>query len=60
MKQYFLTAYDPTGETLLEETFEAASDDEAKAKGEKRLEEENLSSHTHRLTCAGKLLLFHR
>jgi len=60
MNSYYLTVFSPTGEKLLEENFEAASDDEAKVIGEKRLSEGNYTEHTMRLTRSGKLILFHR
>lgn len=55
-----LTAFDPKGERLLNEAFEAANDDEAKAYGERLLSEKELIETTHRCTSPlGKLLLFH-
>ncbi|MFD1206743.1 MULTISPECIES: YhzD family protein [Sporosarcina] len=60
MRTYKLTAYEKTGKMITEETFTAASDEEAKEKGAAILEEQNLSEQTHRLASpAGKLLLFH-
>ncbi|QTD42844.1 YhzD family protein [Sporosarcina sp. Te-1] len=60
MRTYKLTAYEKNGELLTEETFNAATDDEAKEKGRALLEEKNLGDQTHRLASpAGKLLLFH-
>ena len=60
MKEYFLTVYSPSGELLLNETIKASSDEEAKTQAEQKLTEENYTEHTHRLTHAGKLILFHR
>ncbi|MGC4377893.1 YhzD family protein [Fictibacillus sp. Mic-4] len=61
MKTYFLTAFDKSGEKLLDETIQAENDQEAKKLGEARLKEANCHEHTHRLTSpAGQLLLFHR
>ncbi|MFS0824370.1 YhzD family protein [Bacillus sp. 1P02SD] len=58
---YVLTVFDKTGEKLLEETFEAATEKEAKETGEKILKEKNYLETTHRCTSsAGKLVLFHR
>lgn len=60
LRTYKLTAFEKTGKLLIEETFTAATDDEAKAKGNSMLEEKNLLEQTHRLASpAGKLLLFH-
>ena len=61
MKVYKLTAFDSTGEKLLDETIQAANDEEAKAKGTSLLAEKNLEEKTHRCTSpSGKLVLFHR
>lgn len=60
MRTYKLTAYEQTGKLIAEESFTAATDDEAKEKGRALLEEKNLEEATHRLASpAGKLLLFH-
>ncbi|MFS0577236.1 YhzD family protein [Sporosarcina sp. 179-K 3D1 HS] len=60
MRTYKLTAYEQTGKLITEETFTAATDEEAKEKGSAMLEEKNLTEVTHRLASpAGKLLLFH-
>ncbi|MCG3088680.1 YhzD family protein [Sporosarcina cyprini] len=60
MRTYKLTAYEKNGELLTEETFTAATDEEAKEKGRVLLEEKSLAEKTHRLASpAGKLLLFH-
>ena len=57
---YKLTAFKPNGEKILEESFEARNDDEAKELGTSLLEQKNLLESTHRCTSpAGKLLLFH-
>ncbi|GAE35664.1 YhzD family protein [Halalkalibacter akibai] len=60
MFEYFLTVFNPAGETVLEKRVEAETDEVAKAKGEAILAEANLLEHTHRLTRSGKLILFHR
>lgn len=61
MGKYTLTVFSKSGETLLDESFEAATEKEAKTLGEKRLEELNFLDTTHRCTNAsGKLVLFHR
>jgi hypothetical protein len=60
VRTYKLTAYEPTGKLITEETFTAETDDLAKEKGYAMLEEKKLLEQTHRLTSpAGKLLLFH-
>lgn len=60
MKVYKLTAYESTGKLIIEETFEADSDEQAKEKGQHLLVEKNLLEQTHRLASpTGKLLLFH-
>ncbi|KAA0944345.1 hypothetical protein FQ087_19760 [Sporosarcina sp. ANT_H38] len=60
MKTYKLTAFEPTGALITEETFTAETDDAAKVKGQIMLEEKSLLKKTHRLASpAGKLLLFH-
>lgn len=59
MKEYFLTVFSPSGEQLLNEAFTAANDEEAKETAAKKLAEGNYEEATHRLTSAGKLLMFH-
>lgn len=61
MADYFLTVFDPSGNTLINEQFEAEHEEAAKTHGEALLKEKELHSHTHRLVnAAGKLILFHR
>ncbi|AFI27623.1 hypothetical protein SC22_16215 [Bacillus sp. A053] len=61
MADYFLTVFDPSGNTLVNERFEAENEEAAKTHGEVILKEKELHSHTHRLVnAAGKLILFHR
>jgi hypothetical protein len=61
MGVYTLTVFEQNGEKLLDETFEAANDAEAKKAGENRLQELQFTEKTHRCTSpSGKLLLFHR
>lgn len=58
---YVLTVFDKSGEKLLEESFVASSEKEAKEIGERKLQENNYLEATHRCTSsAGKLILFHR
>ncbi|WP_342430172.1 YhzD family protein [Neobacillus sp. FSL H8-0543] len=60
MKSYKLTAFEATGEKILDEAFQAENDNAAKEIGEKLLTEKNLLEKTHRCTSpSGKLLLFH-
>lgn len=57
---YKLTAFDPNGHKLIDETFQANNDNEAKIQGEQLLKEKDLLDKTHRCTSpAGKLILFH-
>ncbi|PRO64976.1 YhzD family protein [Alkalicoccus urumqiensis] len=44
MPMYYVTAYSKAGETLLNETLEAADDQEAAQKGEQRLKDEGLEN----------------
>ncbi|MBS4177517.1 YhzD family protein [Lederbergia citrea] len=61
MPIYKLTAFDQSGEKLLDEGFEAADHHEAKEKGSAILTEKGLIDKTHRCTSPeGKLVLFHR
>lgn len=61
MKNYVLTVFSKKGEKLLDETIEAATDEEAKALGMKRLQEEGYEKHTHRCVAPNaRLVLFHR
>ncbi|MCJ1909286.1 YhzD family protein [Planococcus ruber] len=60
MRTYKLTAYEQIGKLIVEETFTAENDEQAKDKGRALLEEKELTNQTHRLASpAGKLLLFH-
>ncbi|MEK5037240.1 YhzD family protein [Sporosarcina sp. FSL K6-3457] len=60
MRTYKLTAYEPTGALITEETFTAETDEAAKVQGKALLEEKDLVEKIHRLASpAGKLLLFH-
>lgn len=60
MKPYKFTAYEPTGKLIVEETWEFASEEEAKAKGQDKIDDKQLTEATHRLVnTSGKLILFH-
>ncbi|NBJ69128.1 MULTISPECIES: YhzD family protein [Clostridia] len=61
MRDYTLTVFDSSGEKLLDETFTAASDDEAKEMGTSKLDQAGYLDYTHRcVTPDAKLILFHR
>ncbi|GAA0438408.1 YhzD family protein [Lentibacillus halophilus] len=61
MKTYVLTAFDKSGEKLLDESFEAANNDEAKKIGQEQLAEKGYSEYTHRCVSPdATLVLFHR
>lgn len=60
MSEYTLTVFSKSGEKLLDEKFEAQSNEEAKVIGQKRLDEKGYSEHTHRcVSPQAKLVLFH-
>ncbi|KWW16948.1 hypothetical protein AS888_23470 [Peribacillus simplex] len=60
-KLYKLTVFEPSGEKLLDESFTAENDENAKELGQKLLIEKNYQDQTHRcVSPAGALLLFHR
>ncbi|MFC4619076.1 YhzD family protein [Camelliibacillus cellulosilyticus] len=61
MPKYTLTVYDKDGTKLLEETFEAESDQDGRKIGEEKLKEKNYETYTSRVTSStGKLVHFHR
>jgi hypothetical protein len=60
-KIYKLTVFEPSGDKLLDESFQAESDEQAKEMGASMLKEKDYHEKTHRCTSpAGKLILFHR
>ena len=60
MKIYKLTAYEQKGKVIMDDSLEAANDEEAKEKGLAILQEKDLLETTHRLASpTGKLILFH-
>ena len=60
METYKITAFEPNGEKILDEAFQANNDEEAKELGSKLLGEKQLKDSTYRCTSPrGKLLLFH-
>lgn len=61
MKTYVLTVFNKNGKKLLDESFTAINDSEAKIIGENRLQEEGYCYDTHRCVSEdAKLILFHR
>lgn len=61
MKTYTLTVFSQKGEKLLDESFEAKNNEEAKEIGNKRLAEAEYEDYTHRCVSPdAKLILFHR
>ncbi|MTH54590.1 hypothetical protein GKZ89_14395 [Bacillus mangrovi] len=61
MGTYYLTVFEKNGEKLLDESFEAGNEQEAKEIGSRKLEEKNYAKKTHRCVDAGgKLVLFER
>ncbi|HLQ70828.1 MAG TPA: YhzD family protein [Bacillota bacterium] len=61
MNTYSLTVFSKSGEKLLDETFEAKNDNQAKDSGNERLAEKGYGEYTHRCVSSnGKLVLFHR
>ncbi len=60
MDIYKLTVFETNGDKILDESFEAKDDNEAKRYGEKRLSELGAMEKTHRCSSPkGKLILFH-
>lgn len=57
---YKLTVFKKNGKKLLEQSFEAITDADAKDQGSKILHMHAYENHTYRCTSSqGKLLLFH-
>jgi YhzD-like protein len=60
MAIYRITAFEKSGESIVDEQFEAISDLEAKKIGEEKLTAIGALDKTHRcINSTGKLLLFH-
>jgi len=60
MQNYRFTAFENTGETLLDEVWTFENDEVAKLDGQKKIEEKGVAEKTHRLVNSqGKLILFH-
>lgn len=61
MKTYVLTVFGKNGKKLLDESFTALNDDDAKKIGKKRLLDLGYNNYTHRCVSEeAKLILFHR
>lgn len=61
MGVYILTVFEKDGSKMLDESFEATTEAEAKSKGASILQEKGLHEKIHRCTSsAGKLVLFQR
>ncbi|MEK4030958.1 MULTISPECIES: YhzD family protein [Bacillaceae] len=57
---YKLTVFEKNGEKLLDQSFEAQNDEEAKERGQQLLQQHAYEDYTHRCTSPfGKLVLFH-
>ncbi|GGG23082.1 hypothetical protein GCM10007425_17010 [Lysinibacillus alkalisoli] len=60
MDVYKITAFKPSGELVVDESFEAENDDAAKDVGERKLADLGVLESTHRVVSPrGKLILFH-
>lgn len=60
LKSYTVTAFEKTGEKIVDQTFSASDDTEAKTKGIEILREHDALEKTHRVVSPeGKLLVFH-
>jgi hypothetical protein len=61
MGMYYLTVFENTGKKLLDESFEAETELEAKKIAHRKLEENRWSDKTYRcISALGKLILFGR
>ncbi|TLS38040.1 YhzD family protein [Pseudalkalibacillus caeni] len=61
MEKYIITVFEKDGSNVLDETFEAKDDREAKEIGNNMLKEKGFSDHTARVvSSAGKLIIFQR
>lgn len=59
MKSYVLTVFEKSGKKLLDETFTASNDEEAKRVGTARLTEEGYNDHNYRCASSdARLVLF--
>lgn len=60
LKTYTVTAFEKDGKKIIDQTFTANNDAEAKTKGEEILRENEALEKTHRVVSPeGRLLLFH-
>ncbi|MCA0993023.1 hypothetical protein GLW07_20755 [Bacillus hwajinpoensis] len=61
MEKYIITAFEKSGATVLDESFEAQDDKEAKKVGEELLKQKGFENHTARVvSSAGKLIVLKR
>lgn len=61
MEKYIITAFEKSGETVLDESFDAQDDKEAKKVGEELLKQKGFENHTARVvSSAGKLIVLKR
>ncbi|WP_226670077.1 YhzD family protein [Metabacillus litoralis] len=61
METYYLTVFEKNGEKILDENFQAQTENEAKEIAEQKLAEKEFSAKTHRCTTSsGKLIVFGR
>ncbi|HLS07166.1 MAG TPA: YhzD family protein [Bacillota bacterium] len=61
MKNYYITVFEKNGKLLIEKSFQAATDDEAKNEAFNFLTHEGYAEQTHRCVSEdANLLLFHR
>lgn len=57
---YTITVFSDRGETLLDDVFEADSDEQARKEGILRLAESDFAHHAARVTRSGRLVHFER
>ncbi|WP_347552380.1 YhzD family protein [Pseudalkalibacillus hwajinpoensis] len=61
MEKYIITAFEKNGTNVLDETFEAQDDKDAKKIGQELLKEKGLEKHSARVVSSqGKLIVFQR
>ncbi|TKD68676.1 YhzD family protein [Pseudalkalibacillus hwajinpoensis] len=61
MEKYIITAFEKNGTNVLDESFEAQDDKEAKKVGEELLKQKGLEKNSARVVSSqGKLILFKR
>ncbi|MGB8001829.1 MAG: YhzD family protein [Anaerobacillus sp.] len=61
MEKYIITAFEKNGANVLDESFDAQDDKEAKKVGEELLKQKGLEKHSARVVSSkGKLIVFKR